>query len=524
MRGKSFGIIAVLFLAVVFVSMNFVSAEVTNFTILNPVANANATGTFTVVANVTNITGALNVTVRWWNGTSGGWLILCSNASIATNGNATCAVGTSVIDANVSSSIFNITAVETSGIAANSSNVTGLVIDNTAPVITIKNYVNGTYRTTVNLTLNITLEDINMTNGMACIVEVNGTNTTFSLDVDNSTFGTCNTTAVSLLGSNDGNTTIKVYAGRNTTSWNANLFGANNTQVVFIDRNAPALEASATEITKEKITLVISTVDGTGTGTNTCTADRAGATVTTTSLTESSLSCATAYTYVITCTDRAGNAGTLSKTFSTNACGAAGATTSSGVAPRPTINNVASITPGAASVTTYTDATLGIKTIEISVDNPAQNVQVSVTKYDSKPAAVSVAKTGKVYQYLQIETKNVADQLDKAKVQFKVTKAWATANGLAKEKMTVYKFDETTKMWNELATTLSSEDDTYYYLDAELTSFSYFAISERSLAAGEGTDVNGEVAESGGSSIWVWIVVIVLIIALVAWLLMRNKN
>ena len=114
MRNKNFNVLGILFLfAIILVSTSFVSAEVTNFTILNPVASANITGTFTVIANVTNITGAYNFTVKWWNGTLGDWATLCGNTSIATNGNVTCAFSTSALNANVSSSIFNITAVNT---------------------------------------------------------------------------------------------------------------------------------------------------------------------------------------------------------------------------------------------------------------------------------------------------------------------------------------------------------------------------------------------------------------------------
>ena len=124
--------------------------------------------------------------------------MLCSNASVETNGNVTCAVGTSVIDANVSSSIFNVTAVETGGIAANSSNVSGVVVDNTAPTVFLISYVNGTLANNTNLTINISISDINMTVGMVCVVNVNGTNQTLSVTAVNASYGTCNTTTLSL--------------------------------------------------------------------------------------------------------------------------------------------------------------------------------------------------------------------------------------------------------------------------------------------------------------------------------------
>ena len=75
---------------------------------------------------------------------------------------------------------------------------------------------------------------------------------------------------------------------------------------------------------------------------------------------------------------------------------------------------------------------------------------------------------------------------------FKVEKSWASTNGFGKDEVSVYKFDESAGKWNELGTTFSSEDDTYYYYNAEVSSFSYFAISEKTLATGEGTDSTGQ--------------------------------
>ncbi|MEK6840397.1 MAG: PGF-pre-PGF domain-containing protein [Nanoarchaeota archaeon] len=528
MRGKNFNVLGILFLfGIILLSTSFVSAEVTNFTILNPVANANVTGTFTVIANATNITGIINVSVRWWNGTLGNWAILCANVSVATNGNATCAFSTSALNANVSSSIFNITAVETGGVAANSTNMTGIVIDNTAPTIISIGYVNGTLKIpNTNLTINISISDINITGGTVCIVNVNGTNQTLSvtpIGTSTSTIGTCNTTTLSLKGIAENNQTINIYAGRNSTFWNANLTGVNNSQAVFIDGTGPQVDLSLASSTKESLTLNIGLTD-TYTATSSCTVDRSGATVSgTTSVSESGLTCATAYTYVVTCTDVAGNTGSASKTVSTNACGG-GAAGGGGTAPKPAVNTFTQITPGAASITKYADPALGIKQIEITVNNEAQNVKVSVTKYDSKPAEVSVSKSGKVYQYLQISEQNLGTKLDKAKVQFKVEKSWASSNSLDKDKISVYKFDNAAGKWNELKTTFSSEDSQYYYYDAELSSFSYFVISEKSLAAGEGTDATGETPTAEGRSwTWLWILIAVVIIAAV-WLMMRKKE
>ncbi|HJZ18586.1 MAG TPA: PGF-pre-PGF domain-containing protein, partial [Candidatus Nanoarchaeia archaeon] len=174
------------------------------------------------------------------------------------------------------------------------------------------------------------------------------------------------------------------------------------------------------------------------------------------------------------------------------------------------------ITPGAVAIVKNFDAETGVKEIEISVSNEAQNVKITVTKYDSKPAVVSVSKTGKVYQYLQINAQNLDNKLEKAKTTFKVEKTWASTNGVAKENVVVSKFDEASSQWNELATTYSSEDDTYYYYTTELSSFSYFAISEKAVEAEEDEGIGAVFGEEGkGIPVWVWVVVGLIILAIV---------
>ncbi len=533
MREKNFNIFGLtLLFGIVLLSMNFVSAEVTNFTILSPVANANVTGTFTVITNVTNLTGAVNLTIR--NASSGA--LLCSSVNGPGPTNVTCAFSTTGLSDN-QTNIFNITVVETGGVAANSSNVSGIAIDNSAPTIFFANstlsYVNATVKGATNLTINISLVDnINLTRASACIVNVNGTNQTLPMTIitipaGNSTYGTCNTTTLSLKGLGYGNQTINIYAGRNTTGWNGNLFGVLATYTVFLDANAPSIDLSATSLSQDTITLAIETSDPVS-GVSSCTVDRAGATVSgTSSVTESGLSCATSYTYTVTCTDGQGNSAAAAETFSTNSCGSSSGS-SGGASASPVVKTVTGsnsftlINPGVASIAKDFNADIGVKQISIEVNNKAQDVQVTVTKYDGKPAAVSVAKSGDVKQYLQINVLNIQNKLDKATVQFRVEKA-KTSN---KNGIVVSKFDEIAKQWNDLTTTFASEDDKYYYYDVELKSFSYFAISEKAVASPTKTGTAGgetTTATEGGSRMWLWIILGVVVVVVVAWLLMRKK-
>jgi len=209
--------------------------------------------------------------------------------------------------------------------------------------------------------------------------------------------------------------------------------------------------------------------------------------------------------------------------LSTNGCGSTGGG-GGGTTTKSVVNSASEIKPGAATVMKYSDPVVGVKEISIEVNNPAQNVKITVTKEAGKPAVVSVAKTGKVYQYIHIETQNLADKLDKATVQFKVEKSWATTNNVDKSNVIVSKFDETAKKWNGLTTTYVSEDTTHYYYNVDVTSFSYFAISDKStVAAGEEeTTATGE--EGGGSLLWLWILIGVVIVVAIGWGVGKKKK
>ena len=155
---------------------------------------------------------------------------------------------------------------------------------------------------------------------------------------------------------------------------------------------------------------------------------------------------------------------------------------------------------------------------------------MTVTKYDSKPAQVSKEKEGNVYQYLQINTENLINKLNKATVQFKVEKSWAEKKGLSKEKVSVSKFNESAKEWMELETKYSNEDSQYYYYNVELTSFSYFAISDKSVAKDPAaTDSNSKTGaendvKSAKNLTWLWIVIIILAVGIILSLLLRHHS
>ncbi len=388
---------------------------------------------------------------------------------------------------------FKIGAVNNTGTEANSTTLVSIFIDKTVPVVNLPAYTNATLKkNTDQLTLNISVADADSgTTGTLCLVDANGTNQTIAYSS-----GWCNGT-VGLTGLSDGNKTIKVYA--NDT---VNNFGLNNSYAVSIDTTVPTASASCSPLN----VVVGSTFPCS------CSGSDGGSGVVTTSSSSTS--------------------GSTSDTFSTGAftytCSVTDIVSSGQGIPIPqppkTTHLWPKITPGDSTIMKDFDPAIGIKQIEVTVNNDAQNVIITVTKYDGKPADVSVAKTGKINQYIRIETQNLLDKLNSADVQFRVNKSWAASNGVDKNRIVVSKFDETNSKWNELPTTYSNEDASYYYYDTKLSSFSYFAISEKSLTGGtsSGTPYAGT-AKTGKNMTWLWVLVI-LVVVVAAWLGMRKKN
>ena len=189
----------------------------------------------------------------------------------------------------------------------------------------------------------------------------------------------------------------------------------------------------------------------------------------------------------------------------------------------------ASINPGDVAVKKDFNLGAGIKEIQIEVNNKAQNVKITVTKYDGKPAAVSVEKSGKVYRYLQIKTENLEDKLKNAKVKVQVDKNWTTENSIEKNDVSLFKFNETSQEWVELTTNYLEDDEKYSYYEVELKSFSYFAIGEKDSAEEQqtktpetGNEVITNIAKSNKTLVISIIVIIILLLAVV-WYWKRNN-
>src|SRR3989338_7578333 len=319
-----------------------------------------------------------------------------------------------------------------------------------------------------------------------------------------------------------------------------NRSGAQNTTAVvyqlIFDNNAAVITQSCTPNPvgrDEQVTCSCSGNDGTagstGSGVNTTT-------FTLHPTTSETGSIATTCTVV----DLASNSLTSTYFYNVGSSGGGGSSSGGGssggdvVPSKKTVSTIDKITPGSAEIIKNFDKEYGLKEITILVKNPAQSVSVSVSKYDGKPAEVSVEKSGDVYKYLQIKVDNIADKLDKAIVRIQVEKSWANGKSLTKDKISMFKFINND--WKELPTTFKEEDATNYYYDVELLSFSFFAIGgkagEAAVTPEEATTVNEPTApaETGTTNnkavtgVIIGIVVLIIIVVVVFFIYSKKKR
>ena len=139
---------------------------------------------------------------------------------------------------------------------------------------------------------------------------------------------------------------------------------------------------------------------------------------------------------------------------------------------------VSNIAAGETGTFTFTkSATLGIQEIKVEVKNSVSNVQVKVEE-SSKPteAPDAIGIEGEVYKYIEVTKTNMEDaDINKVRIKFKVEKSWVNNNNIDPDTIALNRYAD--GQWNKLPTTKLSEDDNYYYYEAESPGLSVFAIT-----------------------------------------------
>jgi PGF-pre-PGF domain-containing protein len=113
------------------------------------------------------------------------------------------------------------------------------------------------------------------------------------------------------------------------------------------------------------------------------------------------------------------------------------------------------------------------------------------------------APEGEVYNYLNIWVGNGGygsdeDNLENAVVNFRVEKSWLQEKGIDRSSIVLNRYSD--KKWNELLTTLLSEDEKYLYFKAETPGFSPFSITGEATAKELDTETQSEIEDLNDSN------------------------
>ncbi|MCK4714427.1 MAG: PGF-pre-PGF domain-containing protein, partial [Candidatus Aenigmarchaeota archaeon] len=140
------------------------------------------------------------------------------------------------------------------------------------------------------------------------------------------------------------------------------------------------------------------------------------------------------------------------------------------------------ITPGNVTVVKINKVELGVREILISVNNSANSVYIRITKYNKKPADITHNLTGRVYQYMELYTRNLDDSLENATIRFSVNRSWINENGISDDGVALNRYEN---RWERLVTRKISEGAGTLVYEAETPGFSYFAVTGENATEGE---------------------------------------
>ena len=245
--------------------------------------------------------------------------------------------------------------------------------------------------------------------------------------------------------------------------------------------------------------------------------------------------------------DLAGNNASVSKTFTTagsgtGSGGSGGGSNTGATSLASESQTVSKFTAGTpASVTLSKEGDHGVSEISVQVKNDVTSVSVTVNKLNKNPLSTEVG--AHVFNYLSISAPKLTNEnIEKAKIKFKVEKKWLEDNDLDKNTAALNRYSA--GKWNKLTTRLLSEDATHVSYEADTPGFSFFAITAEEKGAvpalegevtggavGEEGEVEGEVEvvapteEKAGKAGLVWLLVLlVLVVAVVLYYYYRKKK
>ncbi len=140
--------------------------------------------------------------------------------------------------------------------------------------------------------------------------------------------------------------------------------------------------------------------------------------------------------------------------------------------------SVASIEAGEPA--TFSFSTVDVSEIKITLGGATTDVDVEVSALGGRPENIPTEPSGRTYSYMDItaKTRNFAlGGIDSAAIGFKVMKGWMNTNNIDKNSIMLNRYSG--GEWSELSTTMTGEDGSYGYYEAETPGFSTFAITGR---------------------------------------------
>jgi len=186
----------------------------------------------------------------------------------------------------------------------------------------------------------------------------------------------------------------------------------------------------------------------------------------------------------------------------TGSSGGGSGNSNKGTRAQSLIKSWTRITPENPQIMENLDEGLAIRKIRITVNKEIKNVKIIVNEYSQKPAEIPKGKSGKVYKYVKISSKNLLDGLVEGIITTQITKLWLAANNINKDEISIFKF--TAGEWKELETTYKGEDrDCYYYntpvsnfnYNTPVSNFSFFAVGEKTGVEEKGKQKREEAIE-----------------------------
>ena len=350
----------------------------------------------------------------------------------------------------------------------------------------------------------------------------------------------------------EGNHTVTVFANDTINNWN------HTEKIVFmVDKTAPALTITCDtgKTTGQTVSCTCTATDalsgvvdgpvfaGSNTATESTSVNTAGSFTTSACL----------------ATDEVGNAASTTSTFTvtTTTSGGGGGGGSSGGSSTGKVGSYekkvwTSINAGETATVEPKKGEMPVTKVEFKVTETIRGAWVQVAKVEKAdlPSKAAAKLTGKVNSFIEISKNELSvkeNLLSEITIEFKVEKKWLADNAVDKNDLVLLRYLDAEDKWTELGATLKEDTDaTYLHYIAATPGFSYFAVAEKGAAAeaevvdiplpagkepaGTAGEVAGETAgeamapkEGAGSSVWLWVVLGLVVLAALVWAVKRRR-